>query len=128
MVGMIQAASSLFENWTWLHWALAGLMAALYVMSCFRLAWTVRRNGRTPGVWFLITLVGTPIPVAVALHRDAMTAKEDLARAHGPGPVRPDEVRACPHCRQLLPPADRVPGGLDRCPFCNERIDPQYLA
>jgi hypothetical protein len=125
---MILAASSLFENWTWLHWALVGLMAALYVLSCFRLAWTVRRNGRNPWGWFLITLLGTPIPVAIVLHRDAMKAKADLARAHGARSIRPDEARACPHCRQLLPPADRVPGGLERCPFCNERIDPRYLA
>ena len=112
---------SLFENWHPVHFALAGVLAALYVVSCIRVAVSAGRRGRSPAGWFLITFFLTAIPAAIMFHRTARRVQGDE------GDTDVDASLPCPFCEELIPRGELRKGLPLRCPHCDALIERTLL-
>lgn len=115
----------LFEGWETQHYAILGVLGALYLLSCVRMGLAARRYGRSPLLWSLITIFCTPIPAAIVYHMDSVRASKDYQGDAGHLPPGRDAVLACPHCEGPLGPQDLrgAAGGPIVCPHCNAPID-----
>jgi hypothetical protein len=121
-----------------LPWGTVALLGAVWVLLAGHTAVSMARYGRRGWVWFLITLVLTPVPAAVvscadwfvSLRRRQVSQRagdiEDEAPAGDAGD-RP--VRRCRHCGAVL--AGQVGkriGGRLLCPNCRLPVEEDQLA
>jgi hypothetical protein len=116
---------NLTDNWTHIHYGLAAVLLALWLVSCVRLALAVSRAGRSFWLWLALTIASLGVVawvvVMVDLRREANRRQRarttdgppDLAKTAGPGP-------ACPHCHSRLN-AEEFDAGAPApvCPHCN---------
>jgi hypothetical protein len=117
----MDAIESLFENWQPVHFALAGMLVLLYVVSCIRVAASAMRRGRSGAAWFLITFFLTAIPAAIMFHRAARRAQGDEGDTDAAASL------PCPFCEELIPRSELRKGLPLRCPHCDALIERTFL-
>ena len=103
-------------HWTVQQWLLVGLLAALYLMTCFRVAFAMGRIGRSRVKWFFLTLLLTAIPAMIVMWRYRVAAMTPARRVDAPRD-------SAPRGR-----ASREAGGATTCPHCQELIHPEELS
>ena len=112
-----------------LQWVLIVAAAVLYLLTCLRVAMSFRRIGRSPILWFLITLFFTAIPPAIYMSYLRLRTPARRPRPAERVKAGPAGVRRCPHCGKIIP-RDRAPGpdGIFTCPDCKQAIHEDQLA
>jgi len=127
------------------QWMLIAALVALHVMTCLRTAATMRRIGRRPLPWFLVSLFLTSIPAAAYMAWRRLKALRPPAGAAPKGAEGSDSagsgedaarIRRCPHCGEIIPVRqDRLrgriearPPGMQACPKCGLDINKDHLA
>jgi uncharacterized paraquat-inducible protein A len=112
-----------------LQWALIAAAAAVYLITCLRVALAVRHIGRRPIVWFFITLFFTAIPATIAFARYRFRALRPRGTAGGSSEASGEGPRRCPHCQAVLTPAPAAGAdGLTKCPACGQAIAEEHLS
>lgn len=115
-------------DWSAAHIILLALLGALYVLSCVRISLAMRRTRRSAVLWFLVTLLGTPIPAMVALWQDSVRELRRRRRGRGAATRRRTPQR-CPHCGEQFSAGNGEAGGAPgTCPHCHMPIDKKGLA
>ena len=110
------------------QWAMLGILVALYVLSCVRIAVRAARLGKSGVRWFFITFFGPAVPAMIRVQRYYVEQQQkELAdrKAAAAGPLG---ARRCPHCGGLLDLGDGGASGVRTCPTCRLPLDETDLA
>lgn len=116
---------------TWdLRILLIAALAASLTFSAFRIAKIAKLLGRSPWVWFFISLFLTALPATIVFWHDrAKGVSAGYADNNNENDDRladdPPTVGRCPHCGEILDAADRAAG---QCPHCNMTLDEGHYA
>jgi len=117
---------------TWeFRWLLIAALVASLTISAVRMARIAGRLGRSPWVWFFISLFLTALPATVVFWHDrargvsAGYARDD-DKTNARRPARDAQpVGRCPHCGAILDAADWAAG---QCPHCRMTLDEGHYA
>ena len=121
---------------TEIQWLLVAVLAALHLATCYRVPRWAKLTGRSPLLWFSITLLLTSVPAAIVCWRDRKDSSRQAAacRRIAPSATAGDEnssQRRCPHCGVDM----NLPGaklesldGADVCPHCGLAVGEDFLA
>jgi hypothetical protein len=121
----------MFDDLNYFQWAMLAVLAAMYVLSCVRMAVRARNHGRSVAAWFFLTLFFTAIPAAIVFHRDfarGRVAPKDADSASGTS-SGPAAMRRCPHCgKRIFASEISVRGPVSKCPNCNGPLSEDRFA
>ncbi|MFP4106704.1 MAG: hypothetical protein ACLFVU_11515 [Phycisphaerae bacterium] len=110
------------------YWAFLVVAAVLYVIATFRMALAAKRHGRSPVLWFFISLFFTALPATYVFHKDHVRQLKEFRESQAkkfaefaPKTMPPagsdGELRVCPHCGQHFS-ASEIDRSNPRCPHC----------
>lgn len=109
------------------------ILACIYLALALHTAISMGRYGRRWWLWFILSVLFTPLPAAVVscvdYVRKLLERQRSLYQVEPPEDQLPDAVRRCPHCRTVLAGAKpRAVAGKSVCPKCGMALDSDELA
>jgi DNA-directed RNA polymerase subunit RPC12/RpoP len=107
-----------------------GAAVVLYVIMSVRVARQMRRLGRSPVRWFVITLLFTAIPASFVFlwYNFGWLVRRPEAPPRGEAPPREGRMVRCPRCARRVATAELdTTQGATTCPRCGSLFEEGLL-
>jgi len=118
-----------------IQWILIAALVVVHLVSCYRVPRWAKLTGRSPVLWFFMTLLFTSLPAGIVHQFDRVRGSRD--RSPGDGPRRDGSQNnqagaspgRCAHCGERIAPGQgENTHGVLTCPNCGMVIDERHLA